>query len=593
MMQIINAARELIKANKNIEALNLIDESVPQGHGDILLLRLQSFAYYNVGRYQESINTLKKALTLAPEDVDLYVDMSACYGALNDKNMANEMVHMASSYADKAVALNKSSAHLRLIQAQLCLKLNHDVAGKKNELAEARRLINIITDVQKSIIPFLIKDDIQAVFTYALEYERYKDLEDKEYWRDYWIHCHSVIPLMYQMNKVQTIQDRLYLLETHRLWGERISQGVKPVKRIDNVQSNKIKVGIITDVFEDSHVGRFITPLIKHWDKGRLELYCYEITSFREKGELYHAAKNKADGFREGSADPSSPEIAKSIADDGLDVLIDIGSVFRMPEIIAYKPAPIQMSWLDYPHSNGLPVDYIITDPYINPGKNLLLEKQLVLPKTWMVIDEEIFPKTEIINPMPEDRNGYITFGTMNSSFKITPEALKAWAELMLATPDSRFIYCRPETSMGVVCDNFIKNMLFHGVESNRISFVSTRDMHMSEYNNIDIALDTFPRTGGTTTCEALWMGVPVVSLVGPAFFERLSYSNLSNVGLGDLCGFNVEEYKDIALQLVADKQRRRYLRCNLRQQLLQSSLGQVESFVKDFTDSIANVLEA
>jgi predicted O-linked N-acetylglucosamine transferase (SPINDLY family) len=121
------------------------------------------------------------------------------------------------------------------------------------------------------------------------------------------------------------------------------------------------------------------------------------------------------------------------------------------------------------------------------------------------------------------------------------------------------------------------------GVSADRVVFQDIRGAHMPFYNEIDISLDTFPQTGGTTTCEALFMGVPVVSLVGDAVFERLSYSILSNAGLGDLCAFNEDEFLKIALTLAGDAPRRQMLRTELRGMLKASPLGQTQQFATDF----------
>jgi predicted O-linked N-acetylglucosamine transferase (SPINDLY family) len=129
------------------------------------------------------------------------------------------------------------------------------------------------------------------------------------------------------------------------------------------------------------------------------------------------------------------------------------------------------------------------------------------------------------------------------------------------------------------------------GVSRDRVAFIPVRGTHRQHYNAIDIALDTFPQTGGTTTCECLWMGVPVVTLVGPAFFERLSYSNLNNAGLGDLCAFSREAYVDKALALAADLPRRHALRSGLRQQIRQQPLGRADWFVDDFQQAVIGAL--
>lgn len=677
MTETINAARDLIRSNKNIDALKLLSELQPQEN--IEAMRLKAFAYFGLAEYEVAIDIFKKILSTISEPY-LYIEWATCYAALRDEKSVLEVINKAISLMseqdvvriantqsrdiggmieqffikvalqhypnnlsllniyglflkirknydgaiacfakatglncsdseawynmgqtleelgeftkaldclNKAVNYDKMSVRNNLLWAQLHLKTHQE---NSDECTAASQLVSIISAMQQSVANTLIDDDLQVLFSYALEHERVKEIADKKYLTDYWINRPKLISLMYEMDRVQTMQDRTDLLESHRLWGQKVSGNIKTnVKRkVRTRVNNKIRIGLVAG-FSNDHVGRTFMPLLKYWDSNKFELYCYNAIS--NTGELYKFANGKADSFKEIILNASDEAIAQSIIDDNLDVLIDIGSMFYRPRITAFKPAAMQISWLDYPHSSGVPIDYIVADPYTNPGEELLLEKPLILPETWVAIDKELFPQQAIYDVIPEDRNGYITFGTMNSSFKITQEALKLWAEIMLAVPNSRFLYARPETSSQLLCDNFAKYMLSYGIDPSRIFFKSIRDGHMEVYNHIDVALDTFPRTGGTTTCESLWMGVPVVTLVGPCFFERLSYSNLNNSGLGDLCAFSLKEYKDIALKLVGDKDRRRYLKHNLRQQILQHPLGQPERFAKNFTDKIADVL--
>jgi predicted O-linked N-acetylglucosamine transferase (SPINDLY family) len=145
----------------------------------------------------------------------------------------------------------------------------------------------------------------------------------------------------------------------------------------------------------------------------------------------------------------------------------------------------------------------------------------------------------------------------------------------------------RPEAGAPSFRANVTREFGKHGVSEDRLMFESVRGKHLRHYNRIDIALDTAPHTGGTTTCETLWMGCPTVTLVGEAFFERLSHSNLSNAGLSDLCGFNNEQYVDIAVKLANDKERLRDLRANLRPRLKTSPLGDAQRWVKNFERTI------
>jgi predicted O-linked N-acetylglucosamine transferase (SPINDLY family) len=261
---------------------------------------------------------------------------------------------------------------------------------------------------------------------------------------------------------------------------------------------------------------------------------------------------------------------------------------------MAFRPAPLQASWLGYPHSAGLAtIDYLLADPYIAPpDPTLLIEKPLMMPKSWISLGRANFRDDQAINPItPEERNGRVTFGTANNPHKYGPLMLRTWARAVKAVPGSRFLFVRPEGGTPAFREHMTRYFVEEGVEAERVQFQAVRGAHLPFYNEIDIALDTFPLTGGTTTCESLWMGVPVVSLLGEAFFERLSYSILTNVGLGDLCVGDLDAYVETAAKLAADPARRMLLRVGLRDQVKASPLGQHEQFARDFYDLVARTV--
>jgi predicted O-linked N-acetylglucosamine transferase (SPINDLY family) len=216
------------------------------------------------------------------------------------------------------------------------------------------------------------------------------------------------------------------------------------------------------------------------------------------------------------------------------------------------------------------------------------------MPRTWIALGRLAFPDTHVINPIPPvGRTGIVTFGTANNPYKYSPEMLRGWAEIVNRVPGSRFLFVRPEGGSQAFRGNIRKVFQEAGVSPDRVLFNAVRAAHMPVYNDIDIALDTFPQTGGTTTCEAAWMGVPTVSLVGHSIFERLSYSILSNAGLPDLCAQTYGEYVEIAVKLAADRERLQALRTGLRDQLKASPLGQTEQFAKDFYDLVSRTVES
>jgi predicted O-linked N-acetylglucosamine transferase (SPINDLY family) len=250
----------------------------------------------------------------------------------------------------------------------------------------------------------------------------------------------------------------------------------------------------------------------------------------------------------------------------------------------------VQASWLGYPHSAGLStIDYFVCDPFSNPTKpEYLVETPLVMPKTWLALGQQFFSDRNAMEPEPPSaRNGFITYGTANNPHKYTRDVLRQWARVVAATPGSKFAFIRPEGSGASFRRNIAAQFAHEGVTEDRLIFHAVRGAHLPFYNQIDVSLDPFPLTGGTTTTESLWMGVPLVSLVGEAFFERLSYSILSNAGLGDLCAQDLDAYVRLATELAADEPRRRALRAVIRDQLRASPLGQTERFAADFYELI------
>jgi predicted O-linked N-acetylglucosamine transferase (SPINDLY family) len=317
-----------------------------------------------------------------------------------------------------------------------------------------------------------------------------------------------------------------------------------------------------------------------------VDVFCYSFYEKQADSAQRHL-EAKVTAFRHWPKRPDA-QVAEGIAADGLDILFELGGSTAMNklEVMAYRPARLGASWLGYPHSAGLEqIDLILTDPFIQPeDPHLLIERPFQMPETWVALSR-MFAPHEIAADTPQARKGHLTFGTANNPYKYTPACLDAWAACLRTVPGSRFVFLRPEGGV----DSFVQGartaFARRDVDPDRLEFIGVRGDHMRHYNEIDIALDSLPHVGGTTTCEALWMGVPTISLVGPGFPERLSYSNLSNAGLGDLAVFSVADYVAKAAELAADPARRLALRHGLRAQIAANPLGQPERFTKHFYD--------
>ncbi len=413
-----------------------------------------------------------------------------------------------------------------------------------------------------------------------------------------WAESGRHAPLLRQLAHVETPEDRQELLEQHRIWGRDVAARAarspirKPPRRAGGA---KIRLGFLSSDLRDHPVGYFALPLFEHADPERFELYAY---SFFKGGYVdpTQALITEACAAYRVAPGANARDAAQMIADDQLDMLIELGGSTDMNkvEVLAWRPAPIQASWLGYPHSAGLAaIDYLICDPLTAPTqRDLLIEKPLTMPWSWIALGRMAFSDDHAIEPgLPQDRAGVVTFGTANHPHKYNRATVALWAQVMRATPGSRFMVVRPEAAAATFQRNLTAEFARHGIEAARILFHPGRGAHMPVYNAIDISLDTAPLTGGTTTTESLWMGVPVLSLVGEALFERLSYSILANSRLADLATADRDEFVRIATTLAADRARRLALRQNLREQMRAGPLGQSQQFARDFYDLIAGTV--
>jgi protein O-GlcNAc transferase len=412
-----------------------------------------------------------------------------------------------------------------------------------------------------------------------------------------WASTNRHTALLKQFACVREPEDRHELVEQHRIWGRLVEAKIaeNPIKKPPpRAPDGRIRLGIMSSDLRRHPVAYFALPLFDHVDRERFDVYCYSFYEGQEDPMQAFITK-QVTAFR-WIPDQTSRAVAQVIADDQLDMLIELGGSTHMNrlDVMGFKPAPIQASWLGYPHSAGLStIDYFVCDPYTQPSDlALMVEKPLVMPHTWLALGRAVFSDNfAMTEGLPEERNGFVTFGTANNPHKYSREVLTAWARVVSAVPGSKFVFVRPEGSSATFRKNVLAEFTANGVTEDRVVFHTVRGAHMPFYNEIDISLDPFPLTGGTTTTESLWMGVPVVSLRGEAFFERLSYSILSNAGLGDLVGASLDEYQAIAVRLAGDRERRRELRAGMRERLRKSPLGQTEQFARDFYEMLARAV--
>ncbi|WP_411287294.1 tetratricopeptide repeat protein, partial [Phenylobacterium sp.] len=576
----------LNEEHRKDEALAMCERAVAANPGDPRLMEAKAIILRRAGQYQAAEAYLVGLLPDHDDQGWLHFQLG---GLLADSDRERGNVHLR-----KAVALEPENPDYLM---QLIEDLERTRTGDEGgHIEESYQLALTALRFKGRFTPGHTKV-LNEVFIRVCDFDRLAELGDFKSLGRGWAESGRHTALLKQLARVETHEDRLELLEQHRIWGRDVEAlaATRPVHRPPPLpRGGKIRLGFMSSDLRRHPVAYFAAPLFEHVDNERFEVFCYSFYQ-GQIDVMQEFITSKVTAFR-WQPEISTPQAAQMIADDQLDMLIELGGTTHMNklDVMAYRPAPQQASWLGYPHSAGLStIDFLVCDPYaVPPAADLLVETPLMMPHTWLVLGQQVFSDAHpLAETLPQDRNGFITYGTANNPHKYSRDVLKTWARVVAATPDSRFAVIRPEGSSA----SFRKNILAHfeaeGVGAERVIFHTVRGRHMPFYNEVDITLDPFPLTGGTTTAESLWMGVPLISLVGEAFYERLSYSILSNAGLGDLCVTDKDQYLKAALALAADRDRLLALRKGLRDQIRRSPLGQPEAFARDFYDMIAKAV--
>lgn len=344
----------------------------------------------------------------------------------------------------------------------------------------------------------------------------------------------------------------------------------------------KIRVGYLSADVRRHPVAYFLRPLLEFYDRQRFQVFLYRANA--EGDSITEQLQGWADCTRY-IVDMPDEEVARQIAADEIDILVDLSGHTkgnRLP-VLAYKPAPVILSGIGYFNSLGMYTDGFLSDVYCSPKETqpFFTEKLLRLPHTHFCYSPfEEFPA--INKQMAWERNGYVTFGCFNNFSKVTDEMLLVWKEILCQCPDSHLLLKHKlfDSEEGRQWTLYRLQRLELPVE--RVDFRGFSTEYLQEYNDIDIALDTFPYTGGLTTVEALLMGVPVVSMYGDRHGTRFGLSFLSNIGMAELATDNRSMYVTLAAGLAEDKDLLKALHGRLRSTVQKSPLMNGVNYCND-----------
>lgn len=359
----------------------------------------------------------------------------------------------------------------------------------------------------------------------------------------------------------------------------------------ERLPDRRLRIGYVSPDFRSHSVAWFFESLLASHDPQAIETFCYanvlrpDAVTARLQGTAQH--------WRDISR-IDDEKTAELVRNDGIDILVDLAghTAHNRLLVFARKPAPVQVTYLGYPNTTGMTtMGYRLTDVRADPlteSGHVRGEELVRLPQTFLCYRSPAAAELAIA-PLPAASNGRVTFGCFNAMPKINLPLIQLWARILGQVQDSRLRIANRALNNDATRRRVLTLFQSCGIKSGRIELLGgERDWttHLARHNQVDLALDSFPYCGTTTTCEAMWMGVPVVSLAGQAHVSRVGFSLLNNVGVAELCAQTPDEYVQIAVELANDLPRLARLRLSLRPRMSASPLMDSASFARNVEEA-------
>jgi predicted O-linked N-acetylglucosamine transferase (SPINDLY family) len=373
------------------------------------------------------------------------------------------------------------------------------------------------------------------------------------------------------------------LFEEHKRWG-RIHAPASLAKTAHHNTPDpdrRLRVGYISPDFRRHSVAYFFESLLDGHDRRDVEVYGYGNVEFPD--QVTERLMEKFDNYRN-LCDSSDQAAAELIEQDRIDILVDLAghSADNRLLVLARKPAPIQVTYLGYPGTTGMDaVDYRLTDVRADPPElqQFYTEELVFLPDGFLCYRPPDF--APLVTPLPADQVGHITFGSFNNNCKINPAVIRLWAEVLKANLNSRLLLKLKGGDEPLIRDRYLGEFEEVGLSRTRVDVCGWKSPaeHLQTYGRMDIALDTYPYNGTTTTCEALWMGAPTVSLVGKCHASRVGLSILTCLGLEFFAASSPKEYVARAAALAANRPALAQIRSSMRARIAASGLCHAKGF--------------
>lgn len=533
--------------------------------------RMLSAILQQVQRGTEAITAMGRAIALRPLDASLHAEFSDLLAHFTHLDRAQHAAlraiglqpDVAAHHNNLARILRTSGQHQAALRClEHSLKLDPGLASTYNILGtvsgEAGR-----------------PEEAEAYYRRALALNPAGDL----------IHSNLLFLLTHQ-GRLRPDE----LAREHRAFGENATSLARRlgVPRLSNRRepARRLRVGFVSGDLHNHSVMNFLAPIWRNLDRNRFSIHVYHTGTIED--HVTDSVRMLAQDWRR-VRDLDVVELRDRIRSDGIDVLFDLSGHTGSNRLLAFamRAAPVQVSWIGYPATTGLAeMDYYLIDHHVAPPGMLddqFTEKLVYLPSAFTF---DPHPASPAVEPLPALRNGYITFGSFNRYNKISDDVLETWAQILANVPNARILVGHmPDEAVPELKARFARN----GVASERIVVRprTTMPTYLAYHNEIDIGLDTFPYTGGTTSCHAVWMGVPVLTIGGATRIARQTAGVLGQAGLQEWVCSSREEFVEKATKWAGELDRLSALRAGMRNTLQASPMLRADYVTRGLEQAI------
>ena len=599
---------ELIRQERFAEAEALCRENLVYRPGDPEALNHLGIGLQMQQRYAEAIDSYRQALVAHPDFAQAYQNLGTCLILVHRLEEAAECCRVAlriqPHYAEAHNTLGHALGQMgrledAVVSFRQALALKPVYVEALNNLAAALMELEQLTQATAACR--------EAIAANPRFYRAFSNLGTALYKEGYledavaaFREALAVRPdfaaahsnLLFCLSYDETWQPETVLRE-HRAWAAIHAPACPAPPRPGRALR---RIGYVSPDFRQHPVGTFIEPVVREHDRATFEIHLFSNVGrpdaatrcFQAMADCWHDIRSLSD-----------EEAAKLVRLQEIDILVDLTGHASENRLLLFarRPAPVQVTYCGYPNTTGMEaIQYRLTDEWADPPgltERLHTEKLIRLPHGFLCyVPAASAPE---VGPLPARTAGHVTFGSFNALPKVRPATVAAWAEVLSRVPGSRLMLKATGLTDPEPRGRILELFARHGIEEFRLELaaaVPSHARHLGLYNRIDIALDTFPYHGTTTTCEALWMGVPVVVLAGSTHVSRVGVSLLGRIGLDYLAADSKAGYIDRAVALASDLERLASLRAGLRGRMTGSPLTDAAGFTRDLEDAYGRMWE-